>query len=339
MNGSRNHVPIVVGVDETGSAEAAVDWATAEAATRGCPLRIVHAFRPPLPADGYGLVVPIDTAGWAQAAGNLVLHEAVARARSVASDIQVSTVLIPGTAARALRGEARNAELLVVGSRGRSGRPALLSRSVSRYVPRRFPCPVIVIPPAAPIVGSTQQGPGLPAPRVVLGIGPVPPGAAAIDFAFHAARQRGIPLTALSAWIPDTAADIETVPGPRALAEAVAGRAVEQALDTWRRQFPAVAVMSKLICAEPAHALVDESVGAALLVVGSRGRRHIQQLLFGSLSQTVLRRARCPVAVIDCDSTTAGAGPTRSTAPGAASGSGPTAHLRHQLFWTRRASR
>src|SRR5690242_17371415 len=209
MNGSRKHVPIVVGVDQAGSAEAAVDWATAEAATRGCPLRIVHAFRPPLPADGYGVVAPSDPVSWAQTAGRLVLQEAVASARSVAPDIDVSTGLIPGTATRALRSEARNAQLLVVGSRGRSGLAALLSRSVGRHVIRRSPCPVIVIPPAAPVVESAHQGPGPSAPRVVLGVGPTSPGTAAIDFAFHAARQRGIPLTALSAWTPDTAARSE----------------------------------------------------------------------------------------------------------------------------------
>ena len=339
MNGTRKHVPVVVGVDAAGSAEAAVDWATAEAATRGCPLRIVHAFRPPLPADGYGVVAPIDTVSWAQTAGRLVLHEAVARARSITSDIEVSTGLMPGTAARALRLEARNAQLLVVGSRGRSGLPALLSRSVGHHVARRSPCPVIVIHPAAPGVESAHQGAGPSAPRVVLGIGPLSPGTAAIDFAFHAARQRGVPLIALSAWTPDTAADIETIPGPPALAEAAAGRALEQALGDWRQQFPAVPVIPKLVCAEPAHALIGESIGAALLVVGSRSRRHIQQLLLGSLSQTVLHRARCPVAVIDYSRTTARPEPPRTTDPGAASGPGPIARLRHQLFWTRRASR
>src|SRR5690349_20587185 len=145
MNGSRKHVPIVVGVDQAGSAETAVEWATAEAATRGCPLRIVHAFRPPLPADCYGLVAPSDTVSWAQTAARLVLQEAVARARSVAPDIEVSTGLIPGTATRALLGEARNAQLLVVGSRGRSGLATLLSRSVGWHVIRGSPCSVILV--------------------------------------------------------------------------------------------------------------------------------------------------------------------------------------------------
>jgi len=50
--------PVVVGVDEAGSAEDAVDWATAEAAAQGCPLRVVHAFRPPSEQMPTGLPHP-----------------------------------------------------------------------------------------------------------------------------------------------------------------------------------------------------------------------------------------------------------------------------------------
>jgi nucleotide-binding universal stress UspA family protein len=92
--------PVVVGVDEAGSAEDAVDWATAEAAARGCPLRVVHAFRPPLPADAYGFASPIDSFVTAHTAAQLILGDAVTRARSVAPGIDVSTRLVRGMAAR-----------------------------------------------------------------------------------------------------------------------------------------------------------------------------------------------------------------------------------------------
>ena len=88
--------PVVVGVDEAGSAEDAVDWATAEAAARGCPLRVVHAFRPPLPADAYGFASPIDSFVTAHTAAQLILGDAVTRARSVAPGIEVSTRLVGG---------------------------------------------------------------------------------------------------------------------------------------------------------------------------------------------------------------------------------------------------
>ena len=56
MNRGGELGPVVVGVDGAGSAGAAVDWATAEAAARRCPLHVVHGFRPSLPPDAYGIV-------------------------------------------------------------------------------------------------------------------------------------------------------------------------------------------------------------------------------------------------------------------------------------------
>jgi nucleotide-binding universal stress UspA family protein len=326
--------PVVVGVDEAGSAEDAVDWATAEAAARGCPLRVVHAFRPPLPADAYGFASPIDSYVTAHTAAQLILGDAVTRARSVAPGIDVSTRLVRGTAARALLSEARDARLLVLGSRGRSGLRAVLSGSVAGPVSRHSPCPIVVIRPFANRVSLRS------APRVVVGIDPTTSRSAAIGFAFHAASQRGIPLTVLSAWTPDTAADIETIPGPPQIAEAAAGRAVQQTLARWREDFPTVPVITTLVRADPAPALIAESSGAALLVIGSSSRGHLRRLLCGSVSRTVLRNAGCPVAIVGrgktaVDRTTASL--TRAE-HGAVAQPWATGRLRRQLFWIRRAS-
>ena len=49
---------------------------------------------------------------------------------------------------------------------------------------------------------------------------------------------------------------------------------------------------------QPAAALVDQSKGADLLVVGSRGRGGFTGLVLGSVSQQCLHHAKCPVVVI-----------------------------------------
>lgn len=295
MNHRDEREVVVVGVDE-GTAGDAVDWAAAEAATRGCHLRIVHAFRPPLPADPYGYVTQIDDFLPVRAAAEVVLRDAVARARSVASDIDVSARLTRGSAARGLLGEAQAARLLVVGSHGRSGLRGLLAGSVSIHVASHASCPVVVIRPTDGIcvTGSAPRA----VARVVVGVDRTPSCTPAIGFAFQAAWQRGIPLTAVHAWTPDPPADLEGVSARPAMAENFARRAVEKALARWHEEFAGVPVVTRLVCGDPTQTLITESRGAALLVVGSRGRGHILGTVLGSVSQTVLNHAHCPIAIV-----------------------------------------
>ena len=71
-----------------------------------------------------------------------------------------------------------------------------------------------------------------------------------------------------------------------------------ESLAGWREKYPDVDVREHVIRALPAEALIGESEGADLLVVGSRGRGGFGGLLLGSVSHTVLQHAHCPVAVV-----------------------------------------
>jgi nucleotide-binding universal stress UspA family protein len=162
--------PVVVGVDRAGSANDAVDWATAEAAARDCSLRVVHVFRSPLATDAYGLAMPVDSVTTTHTAAQLVLQPAVARARSVAPDTEVSARLLTGTTARVLLDQARDAQLLVLGGRGRPGVHALLAGSIAGRVVRHSPCPVVVIHAVgSELVDSPSER---STPHVVVGVGP-----------------------------------------------------------------------------------------------------------------------------------------------------------------------
>ena len=134
---------IVVGVDGSEGAHLALDWAYAEAALRHATLEVVHAWNFPY----YGAIAPsayVDpqlVKDAAQALLDQLVDEYTGR-----SDVVVSGRLVEGPAAAALCAEAKGADLLVVGSRGRGGFTGLLLGSVGQQVTHHAPCPVVVIP-------------------------------------------------------------------------------------------------------------------------------------------------------------------------------------------------
>jgi nucleotide-binding universal stress UspA family protein len=292
MSGDHDRpVVVAVGTETNGQA---LDWAAAEASARRCPLHVVHVVRLRWTVDPSGMV-PVADFSSCRVTGEHVLREAVARARSVAPDIEVSAESVVGGTVRLLVARARGAQLLVLGCRDAPFPRRLRSHlihSVCGAVSRRAPCPVALVRPlpSSPHAGSP--------PRVVVGLGAHGASAAPLGVAFQAAAQRGVPVTAVHAWRPDLPADHEAVCGADAAAEQRAGQILDLALEPWRSRFPDVPVETRLVVAEPAAALIRESEGAALIVVGSEARGAARQTLFGSVSRRVAERARCPVVVV-----------------------------------------
>jgi nucleotide-binding universal stress UspA family protein len=144
---------IVVGVDGSEASHEALRWAAEEARLRSARLIAVHAwsFVPPQPIGDPGmLAVPAgDLPGQLDAesaAARVALDEAVAHVLGAeAAGIDVERKLVERDAGGALLAESADAELLVVGSHGRSGFKAALLGSVSRYVVDHSTCPVVVV--------------------------------------------------------------------------------------------------------------------------------------------------------------------------------------------------
>jgi nucleotide-binding universal stress UspA family protein len=144
--------PVVVGVDGSPASRAALRWAAVEARRRDAPLRVVHAWEPLPPI--YMKRLRLKEAAVEDAA-RAELAECVRSGLRGYKDSNVETGLVRGSAACGLVDAGSDAQLLVVGARGRGGFEDLLIGSTSSQCVIHAPCPVAVVrEPATPELES-----------------------------------------------------------------------------------------------------------------------------------------------------------------------------------------
>lgn len=139
---------IVVGVDGSEGAQAALAWAAAEARLRGARLRAVHAWHLPAAAYGSGGFVPPIGMTWEDDLADAAkggLEKALGEAAGILNGIEVEHRIGEGSAAVVLTEAAEDADLLVIGSRGLGGFKELLLGSVGHQCAQRSPCPVVIV--------------------------------------------------------------------------------------------------------------------------------------------------------------------------------------------------
>lgn len=135
---------------------------------------------------------------------------------------------------------------------------------------------------------------------IVVGVDGSPDSVAALRYALRQARQSGATVRVVASWHVPTLAygapipvdDLATDLGEEAAA------AVEEALASAGGLADGVPVQRAIREGDAGHVLVAESEGATQLVVGSRGRGAVGELVLGSVSHYCCRHARCPVTVI-----------------------------------------
>jgi len=136
---------IVVGVDGSEGSMDALRFAIREARIREAQVKAVGAWHVPPYAYGAGWSVPVELESFRETAQS-ALEKSLDDADSVGSGVTVTAVLGQGQAADVLCHEARDADLLVVGSRGLGGFAGLLLGSVSQQCAQHATCPVLVVP-------------------------------------------------------------------------------------------------------------------------------------------------------------------------------------------------
>jgi nucleotide-binding universal stress UspA family protein len=292
MNGSQTNPTVLVGVDGSDDALRAVRWAAREAARRQLPLRLVHAFSWVAQPD-------FDTLARGEHYRDMLLEQArqrLATAAQVALELQpelaVQQQLIVGYPAEVLADEARRARLLVLGDRGLSRIEGVLVGSTAAAMAAHAVCPIVVVRGAELDAEATRTLP------VVVGVDDSPSSEAAIEFAFEAAAARGVPLVAVHAYAEPIADPMFAKVMDWDVIARDESHRLSAHLAAWTEKFPELTVRQVPARDLPVHQLIGLSEAAQLVVVGSRGRGAIAGLLLGSVSNSLMHKSACPVAVV-----------------------------------------
>lgn len=160
--------------------------------------------------------------------------------------------------------------------------------SIAASLAHRASCPVVIVRGNANTEGPVVVGvDGSAADRLVL------------TAAFDRAQREGTSVYAIHAWeapepflvTPPWSTEATTL-------EDEATRVLEDALAPFVISHPGVPVERKLVTRSPTAALVDASVHALIVVVGSHGSGALRGLLAGSVCHGVMYHAHCPVKIV-----------------------------------------
>ncbi|HEX6234715.1 MAG TPA: universal stress protein [Jiangellaceae bacterium] len=274
--------PIVVGVDGSDAALVALDWAAAEAAAAGWPLRMVNAYEE-MP------LIPVMVAVSAREAAERMLREARARLESRGfGDLSISMVTHHGFPRWVLLREAEGARALVVGREGAGRLTELVLGSTSLACATHATVPVVVVPESWRPVSRGQR-------IITLGVDGSPRCEAAIEFAFATAARWQARIVAVAALhLPEPVPDLDVSEDARAQ---TAGMLADQ-LSPWRAKFAGVDVTEAVAAGHPAAVIADHSADADLVVIGGRGHGVVTGMLLGSVARAVLHHVDRPIAVV-----------------------------------------
>lgn len=296
---------VVIGYDGSSPSVEALAWAVDEAAARGTHLTVLHAADIGGELLGEAWVAVRDAAR--EKLATVVDELSRGRGAEVAA-LDVRAALSLDGPAETLVAASADADLVVVGNRGRGRVSSALLGSVAFSVTAGAACPAVVVRGQV----GRRAGPDHP---VVLGVyGGHDPGPA-VAFAAATAVRHGADLVVVVAcegpetltW-GDEAFFAEDL---LALAGATAARSVDAAVAAARTTAPGLLVRSRIVGAGAADALVQASDEAGLVVVGGHGHGRVAGLVLRPTGHRVIHEATCPVAVVRHEDRPPDEGPTR----------------------------
>lgn len=135
---------IVVGIDGSETAAAALSWAISETRLRNAQLDVVLAWQMPY-IGSFPYAAAFDPTPFEQVARQTV-DSAMTEAEGAGLGHPPQSSLMNGGAAEAVLDAAKGADMVVIGSRGLGGFKGMLLGSVSQQIAHHATCPVVIVP-------------------------------------------------------------------------------------------------------------------------------------------------------------------------------------------------
>lgn len=144
MGADTSRPRVVVGVDGSPSSHAALRWAVRYAGLIDGTVDVVAAWDLP---GAYGWSALAVDADFDEAVARQRLDQELSEVLGAEGAASVRALLVRGNTVAVLLAAAKEAEALVVGSRGRGGFARALLGSVSQHVAQHAKCPVVIVRP------------------------------------------------------------------------------------------------------------------------------------------------------------------------------------------------
>ena len=222
--------------------------------------------------------------------GDMPIREEVIEANSIHKEILIQASRL-------------SADLIVMGTHGRSGVDHLFLGSVAEKTLRTSPIPVMIVPPAAPAVPEAGQ----PFRSILCAVDFSRDSARALSYAASLAQHSGGTLTILHVveLLPvgydsmvGTTFDIE---GFQKATVAAGQKQLQEYAATVSAGTGGIETV--LAQGKPYKEILRDAGdrGADLIVVGVHGRSALDRVVFGSTTEHLVRRAACPILIVRSD--------------------------------------
>lgn len=303
MNEAKTPVPsavrrIVAATDFSPAASAALEWATAIARSHRAALTLVHAVQLPPPPPDFTFTLP-DVSAQVEKAARQRLDETARRLSEGGLEVDSDMLLGPPATVILDLAARREADLLVVGTRGLTGLAHLLLGSTAERIVQHARCPVLTVHPEA---GEGRRPPG----TILVPTDFSRDAELAVDAALRLLgpnRADGRLILLHATFLPVEYTAYGMVPVSIADFDQLAAEARRQLAriaEPLRRDGLTIDLEVREGYPPETIVKVATELEVDLIAMGTRGLSGLEHLLLGSTAERVVQRSACPVLTVRC---------------------------------------